>query len=390
MFQAATDEDIWLMADKLSQHAGTKAQLELQEKAFGLSRNSMLGILSSLTLRLYVKPAGCNTYDSMHCYYSNGTANFELHLILQAMATQLKIGFAQLFAFCECDWRAPRHSKIKASSVFAPAREHKDSFKAMASEIILVYPLIRHLIETVVAPSGLLGPQISSFRAMCLCLDTLTDIKMSHKVLESQWTLLQQRQNTHLQLFVAAYGLEEVKPKHHFSLHIPGQLKRDGVLLDLFVCERKHRSAKRHASGIDNTVAFERSVLARVLLEQVNETPTSFDDCLMSASVACPEIAIAVGCAQALVANSMKSAFVQFSNGDVLFNATVAMVVLACIQADAKFLLLVRPFNFVCLHGAGKLWKASKDIAVFEPQTGFSQPSTWTYQEDGLLLTLAK
>lgn len=33
----------------------------------------------------------------------------------------------------------------------------------------------------------------------------------------------------------------KVHPKHHYGLHLPGQLARCGVLLSCFVHERKHR-----------------------------------------------------------------------------------------------------------------------------------------------------
>lgn len=386
--QFATDEEIWSMMDKLLQHQGSKAQLDLLEKACGLSAN-LLGLLASLSLRRHIRPAVCSTYDSMHCYYSHGVACVELHLLLQALATHLKIGFAHLAAFCASDWRFGKGKRMKSiNHVFSPARESKDSLKMMASEVITVYPLVRHFVEVAIAQTGKIREQIESFRAMCECLDALQDIKMAQQVSESQCSRLQQAQQKHLTLFVACYGLQECKPKHHYALHIPGQVRRQGMLLDCFVLERKHISVKRHATAVETSIGFERSVLARVFAEQIAEMPLSFLNRLIGKTVESSDLASACGSVKAFLADSMSCSCAIFHKDDVLFNDNVAMVILACLQADAKFLLLVRPYSFARFHGAGRLWKAAAEVAVFAPESGFRQPSAHTFQKDELLLTL--
>ena len=73
----------------------------------------------------------------------------------------------------------------------------------------------------------------------------------------------------HLQFFARVYGESCVKPKHHFMLHVAVLVNEWSVLLDCYVHERKHKAIKQAASQIYNTESFERSVLARVLLEQM-------------------------------------------------------------------------------------------------------------------------
>ncbi len=43
-----------------------------------------------------------------------------------------------------------------------------------------------------------------------------------------------------LRLHQEAYGKDALKPKHHWLLDIPSQLRRDGMILDAFVIERQH------------------------------------------------------------------------------------------------------------------------------------------------------
>ena len=72
----------------------------------------------------------------------------------------------------------------------------------------------------------------------------------------------------HLRAFTAAYGEAAVHPKHHLMLHLPRQLQRDSRLIDCFVHERKHRVIKAEARNIDGQPHFERTCLARMVVEQ--------------------------------------------------------------------------------------------------------------------------
>ena len=55
---------------------------------------------------------------------------------------------------------------------------------------------------------------------------------------------LLQLQRVHQTLFIRAYTSDKVRPKHHFSMHVPLQAAREGILVDTFVHERKHRMFK--------------------------------------------------------------------------------------------------------------------------------------------------
>jgi len=116
--------------------------------------------------------------------------------------------------------------------------------------------------------------------------------------------------------------------------------------------------------------------------------PEDFRDRLVGRTIDSPTIACAIGNLTASVANSMVVGAVHVSNGDILFNSEVAMEVLACVKTEVGMLLLIRKYIVVRKHGAGRLWKVAPDTAAFAPATGYSQPSTWTFQADGLLLTI--
>ena len=62
------------------------------------------------------------------------------------------------------------------------------------------------------------------------------------------------------------YGEETMKPKHHWLLHLPSQLRRDGVLVDTFPLERLHRKVKTYAENCRAAEHYERSIVANCFL----------------------------------------------------------------------------------------------------------------------------
>ena len=57
-----------------------------------------------------------------------------------------------------------------------------------------------------------------------------------------------------------------MKPKHHWLLHLPSQLRRDGVLVDTFPLERLHRKVKAYADNCRVAEHYERSIVANCFL----------------------------------------------------------------------------------------------------------------------------
>ena len=53
-----------------------------------------------------------------------------------------------------------------------------------------------------------------------------------------------------------------MKPKHHWAMDLPDQLRRDGVLVDCFIIERQHLFVKKSAAHIINVSKYEESVIA--------------------------------------------------------------------------------------------------------------------------------
>ena len=389
----ATNAQVWEKCDLLeaSHAAMTRVAFDNLEKSVGFSRCPN-GILANRDLRRFVCPIDVHTYDSMHCAFANGIAHVELHLFLQR-AKQFGVKFAHIESFlaADCRWPADKGSKGKAlASVFNKVREASSShhFKASATEILMLYPVIRLFITTTIARSGNLTDEVRSFCCMCRVLDIL---QLAKKNIFGPNDLAQAIKE-HLQAFVRTYTASEVKPKHHFMVHIPAQIARDGLLLDCFVLERKHQMLKACCNWIDNTSAFERSAIARAVQEQCRELeqPGWNKNGLQGKSEEFPDLARLQGAGKATIASRLHVHSVDIAREDVVSIGDLEFIVRCCVSLDGRFCLLVDPLVRVS-EVASKTWKCKLraelhivDCAVHVVR----QVACWTFEADGHVLVL--
>ena len=273
LFDLAEPGDLFRKHDRLEAAFGTCSKKEFLEREKSMGVNfCRTGVLGDRELRQFVVPERVHTYDNMHNLLSNGAAHWEIALLLRHLG-EVGVGRETLQSFVDAAWTWPCDKARKGNMMKDAFSEHRISsdghYKAMASEILVLYPLLRHLLLNVVLPTGMLQLPIRSFLALCRTLDMTHGIKLQRAC--SAEVLLQAIQ-AHLAAFVQAYGRSEVKPKHHFELHIPSQVQRDdGLLLDTYVQERKHQLIKRNGETICFTKAMGQSTLARAVQDQLRE-----------------------------------------------------------------------------------------------------------------------
>ena len=65
-------------------------------------------------------------------------------------------------------------------------------------------------------------------------------------------------------LFKEAYGASHMRPKHHYALHLPLQLRVHGFLVATMTMERKHRVLKRYLRPRRTLVGFEDGVMEEI------------------------------------------------------------------------------------------------------------------------------
>ena len=154
-FDRCSDNDIWQLVDYMAAQEGVRSRASFDDlqKCAGI-RHLPTGLLLNVPLRQMVRPT-MTTYDSMHCYFGHGVAALELHLFLDTCKKAIGLTFKDLRGFLAADWQWPkfkRHGAGGLAAVFSDARENctHEAFKGMASEVLMVFPLIRHLAEVIV------------------------------------------------------------------------------------------------------------------------------------------------------------------------------------------------------------------------------------------------
>ena len=80
----------------------------------------------------------------------------------------------------------------------------------------------------------------------------------------------------HFTLFIAAYGADAIKPKHHYALHLPRMLATHGVLVGTFTHERKHRVVKRNTRDRMNLTKWDLGSLEEITVHQLKELGRTF------------------------------------------------------------------------------------------------------------------
>ena len=341
-FDLCTNEEHWDKADNLTaqKHVLNNTRFKKLEKSYGLNHCTE-GLLQDEALRPHVKPATVHTEDGMHTFLSSGLCQLEIGLFLTAAKQNIRTDgkawpvYQQLEIFCGADWKFPKWYPKKApaiSSLFNAAREKAggESFNATASEILAVMPLLECFTHKFIAPTGRLDKECASFHSLCCCVKMLQEAKRTGNNVDPQE--LQHEIALHQRLFVEAYGVDEVIPKHHRAFHLPGQLLRDKQLIDCFVHERKHKIIKGQAGSITNTKSYERTTLLRVIVQQMVNMPTTFANSILGRVEPFPEL----GLGAANISCELRFEGLHIFEGDLLVVDDSVVIVIGCLEVSGN------------------------------------------------------
>ena len=268
-----TDETIRHGFIRTLQPGLSKKRREELEKAHGVTIAPHLAIMHPL-LQNIALPASCTVYDFMHVYLSSGIFNEEMWSFMQAAKRKVGLRFQVVDQYLQ-PWQWPEHNSNLPKHLFNAkhfdADHNADIFKASASELLSLYPVMRYFIRAMLFRYDLLRAEILSFFALCDVLDGYM-IQQNGRPLHS-WHL---RIRRHLELSQAAYG-PSTKIKPHFALHLQSQAMSHSRLFTTFALERKHKFVKQLAAQRCNYRTFEVGLLQKLLLDQINGMHGNFE-----------------------------------------------------------------------------------------------------------------
>ena len=288
-FRSWSASDVYTAVDVIAAAAqryenGTmsKAMFDELQQAYGLNWHCH-GLLSNKELRPFLDPVQAMTWDWVHNMLQHGVLTHEVSLLLAACkSVGVMRSDVELF-LQDTSWQFCHVHKTKCSQlhrVFSHWRasgENADKLNVSASELLSLYGMVRHFVETRVPATAELADKLASFSACCRTVDAIMSCKRGMVSPAATAARLRDLSCDHLGLHIRAYGTASVKPKHHWNIDVADQLLRDGVVVDMFIVERNHLTVKRVADHVKRLTRFERSVLSRLLAEAT--TPKSAEGC---------------------------------------------------------------------------------------------------------------
>ena len=130
------------------------------------------GVLQCPALRLVVKPADCMTYDFMHCFLSNGVADYESQLYWKKCLS-LKL----LTLAATCDWMECLHwpKNIKTprtmwAGCHTQNLDEHDLYGGGAGALLSFYPTFRDMVLRVM-PNDVMVAETKSLLALFRAVD---------------------------------------------------------------------------------------------------------------------------------------------------------------------------------------------------------------------------
>ena len=201
-------------------------------------------------------------FDPMHCFISNGIACQELGLWYTELLQKSNVTLGRLRAYAKSCWQpcvpnVHQMDKLFATKLWVMERD----FRGDASETLLVMPLCVAFSHEIVLPLFPdLRNEVESLSALYAVLLSWLRAKYGNAVVEA--TRMEELQKKHVALFVSTYGPENVRPKLHFSLHLPQQFRKQQKAVDAFPGERKHIYFKQNVAPRCKALShFAKSVL---------------------------------------------------------------------------------------------------------------------------------
>ena len=254
------------------------------EMGLGFNRNAE-GLVCDEALFSVVNFAEIWRTDWVHDELQSSVVQRELKCFLAACERVeiKKDAFGQLLA---ATWCFPHHLKVKHTNLVELFQKKRKQVMAIKFGLRLLIP------ETSLAHVPEVENERKSFEACCRVIDLYLEAKQCDgNNVESIAAELQVAQAEHHALHLAAYGADDILPKHHMRGHVGRQLLTDKILIDMFVVERLNLRLRNVAEALSNTGTFEKSIMCSLLtkhLTQLTDTrslvpgligPTStFDD----------------------------------------------------------------------------------------------------------------
>ena len=270
----AKDDELLEAWSRIEAKSRTSTAKEFQrwQQASGISW-SHHALMASPALKAagLLKPASLYCFDWMHGLCSNGVLNDIVFAVLESLdAAGYKV-WDTLHSWLAL-WVLPQQqSSFNLSKLFekpkAASCRKARHFKCSASEMLTLYKPLQYFLEVMFSANNVMLEVCACFDAWAQVLDFLVSIPHLPNALPAD--LLTLVENALEATKNAGYG-EEMKPKHHWTLHYSDCFGRWRQMPACWAMERKHKLPRRYGSAHCNLSSFDKGVLTSVTVQQIH------------------------------------------------------------------------------------------------------------------------
>ena len=289
-------------------------------------------------------------FDWVHSALQDGCVSIECHQLLAASEAADRGGYTEVEAHLKKPWKFIQANAQKGQQlprVFSRHRANEkgehEKLKATASEVLGMYILLRHWVETELGEPAGLEAEFASFKAACHCMDIILLAKKQLLPMRQAAGLLRRGLSNWMRLHIEVYGNDHVHPKFHWMFDVCNQMEIDAHVYDQFIIERLHLVVKPHAERCQNTRRFERTVLSGVINSQLHNLGRMRQDCTILDN----NVVKLEGFHDAELADKMDVLGMTITVGDIVFFGDAAGRVLACATENDLFLAIVDEFRWI-------------------------------------------
>ena len=241
------------------------------QQATGLTYSKYALMLNeSLLSKGLIQPISQFCHDWMHGVLQ-GTAPVVLHHMLATLSEHFQSIHDLLSKYFEV-WTLPKGWKSQhLPKLFLKKNQNAQGkatkFSCLASEILGIFPILRHFLCTIVEPKALCPLAIQAFYAMAHVIDQCHGGVQWKRTTRESLLLAVEAAN---QTFRAAWPDAPMIRKWHWHLHLPDTMARFGMLPSCFTAERKHKTISAFATKLTKTSHFEKHLLQQIVPNEIS------------------------------------------------------------------------------------------------------------------------
>ena len=250
-------------------------KFDFKEQVLGYNFNPHSIIIND---RFAIKAVSCRMADWAHTYVNDGLADEEFGSCMKILggreAGNHKTTYKEVGDYQHKFTHPTAHGNMDHLFSDAANKQNlkKGAFTASASEFLALVPILYRFFSKVAAKRPFGAAVVKSLICVLTVVMMLQALKLGEVSADDLATAIQD----HLAAYIAAYGADSMRPKHHDALHLPRMLRRFGFLLATFTCERKHRVVKRYTHARLNLTNWSLGSIEEVTCHQIWELSLPF------------------------------------------------------------------------------------------------------------------